>query len=58
MWISCVDKALLSDGQNTIQAQQWLDKCYSDFATSEMTVKRWYVDYKRCRTDTNDAQNR
>ena len=25
IWISCVDKALLSDGKNTVQAKQWLD---------------------------------
>ena len=49
----CVDKALLSD----VQARQWLDKCYSESAPSETTVKRWYVDSKRGRTDTNDAEH-
>ncbi|GFX87460.1 hypothetical protein TNCV_1329951 [Trichonephila clavipes] len=38
-------------GKNTVQAKQWLDKCYPDSATA--TVKRWYTDLKRCRTDTN-----
>ena len=56
IWISCVDKALLSDGKNTIQAKQWFDKCYSDSVLSETTVKRWYADFKRRRTDTNDAE--
>jgi len=43
-------------GKNTVQAKQWLDKYYSDFAPSETTVKRWYADFKRGRTDTNDAK--
>ena len=28
IWILCVDKALLSDGKNIVQAKQWLDKCF------------------------------
>ena len=47
---------MLSDRKNTFQAKQWLDKCYSDPAPSETTVKRWYADFKRGRTDTNDAK--
>ena len=43
-------------GKNTVQAKQWLDKCYSDSAPSTTTVKRWYADFKRGRTDTNDAE--
>ena len=31
--------------KNTVQAKQWLDKCYSDSAPSETTVKRWYADF-------------
>ena len=27
-------------GKNTVQAKQWLDKCYSDSAPSETMVKR------------------
>ena len=42
-------------GKNTVQAKQWLDK-YSDSAPSESTVKRWYADFKRSRTDTNDVE--
>ena len=52
----CVDKALLSDGKNTVQAKQWLDKCYSDSALSETMVKRWDADFKCSRTDRNDAE--
>ena len=43
-------------GKITIQAKQWYDKCYSDSAPSEITVKWWYADFKRGRTETNDAE--
>ena len=42
-------------GKNTVQAQQWLEKCYPDCAPSKITIFRWYADLKRGRTDTNDA---
>ena len=42
--------------KNTVQANQCLDKCYSDSAPSETTVKRWYADFKCSHTDTNDAE--
>ena len=47
---------MLSDGKNIVQVQQWLDKCYSDSALSETMVNRWYADFKRGCTDTNDAE--
>ena len=56
IWILCVDKALLSDGKNTVQTKQWLDKCYLDSAPLETTVKRWYANFKCIHTDTNDAE--
>ena len=57
IWISCVHKALLSDERkNTVQAKQWLDKCYLDSAPLETTVKRWYADFKCNHIDTNDAE--
>ena len=43
-------------GKNTVQAKQWLDKCYSDSAPSETMVKRWYADFKCGCTDTYDAE--
>ena len=43
-------------GKNIVQAKQWLDKCYSNSALSETTVKRWYADVKCGCTDANDAQ--
>ena len=51
-----VDKALLSDCKNAVQAKQWLEKYYSDSAPSETMGKRWYADSKHGRTDTNDAE--
>ena len=36
--------------------KQWLDKCYSDSAPSETTVKRFYADFKRCRTNSTHAE--
>ena len=52
----CVLKHCFLMGKNTVQARQWLDKCYSDSAPSETTVKRWYADFKCGRTDTNDPE--
>ena len=46
----------VSNGKNTVQAKQWLDKCYSDSAQSETMIKRWYAYIKRGCTDTNDAE--
>ena len=43
-------------GKNTVQAKQWLDKCFFDSAQSETTVKRWYGDFKCSHTDPNDAE--
>ena len=43
-------------GKNTVQAQQWLEKCYPDCAPSKTTIYRWYADFKRGRTDANDAE--
>ena len=44
-------------GKNTVQAKQWLDKCYSDSAPLAAMVKRWYADFKCSCTDTNDAEH-
>ena len=43
-------------GENAIQAKQWLDKCYPDSASSRKMVERWFVDLKRSRTNTDDAE--
>ena len=42
-------------GKNTVQAKQWLDKCYLDSALETM-VKRWYADSKHRPKDVNDAE--
>ena len=40
--------------KNTVQAKQWLDKCYSDSAPLETMVN---ADFKCSHTDTNDAKH-
>nr|XP_040579897.1 uncharacterized protein LOC121128383 [Lepeophtheirus salmonis] len=42
--------------KNTVQAQAWLEKCYPDSAPSKTTLKRWFADFKRGRTDIDDAE--
>ncbi|XP_071745443.1 uncharacterized protein [Lepeophtheirus salmonis] len=43
-------------GKNTVQAKAWLEKCYPDSAPSKTTIKRWFADFKRGRTDTDDTE--
>jgi histone-lysine N-methyltransferase SETMAR len=43
-------------GKNTITAKAWLDKCYPDSAPSRQTVEKWFAEFKRGRTDTDDAE--
>ena len=47
---------MLSDRKNTVQAKQWLDKCYLGCALSETTVKSWYANFKPSHKDTNDTE--
>ena len=42
-------------GKNTVQAKQWLDKCYSDSAPSETMVKRWHADFNQKKA-TNEEE--
>ena len=42
--------------KNTLQAKQWLDKCYPDSAPSRQMVEKWFPDFKRSRTNTDDAE--
>ncbi|KAJ0178113.1 hypothetical protein K1T71_005936 [Dendrolimus kikuchii] len=43
--------------KNTVQAQQWLKKCYGDSAPSKTTICRWYAKFKLGCTDTEDAES-
>jgi hypothetical protein len=43
-------------GKNTVQAKQWLEKCYGNSVPSETTIKRCFVDFKSGRRHTNDAK--
>ncbi|GFS38350.1 HTH_48 domain-containing protein [Nephila pilipes] len=43
-------------GKNTVQAKQWIEKCYPDSCPSKETICRWFAEFERGRTDTNDAE--
>ena len=43
-------------GKNTVQAQQWLEKCYPECTPSATSICRWYADFQPGRTDRNDAE--
>ena len=43
-------------GKNTVQAQQWLEKCYRENSPLKTTICRLYADFKRARTNTEDAE--
>ena len=45
-----------SMGKNTVQAKQWLYKCYPDSALLKQMVEKWFVDSKRSHTNTDDAE--
>ena len=52
----CVNLSLLLDEKNTAQAQQWLQKCYPDFAPSKRTICYWFAEFEHGRTDTDDGE--
>ena len=35
---------------------QWLDKCYPDSAPTRQVVGKWFADFKRGHTNTDDAE--
>ncbi|CAK9803082.1 Protein GVQW3 [Anthophora quadrimaculata] len=43
-------------GKNTVEAKQWLDKCYGDSVPGKSTIIDWYAEFKRGRTNTDDAE--
>ena len=43
-------------GKNTVDAKQWLDKRYGDFASGKSTIIDWYAEFKRGRTNTDGAE--
>ncbi|KAG6439355.1 hypothetical protein O3G_MSEX000703 [Manduca sexta] len=50
-------KHRFSMNKNTIETKVWLDKCYENSAPSKATVKRWFAEFKRGHTDTNDVEH-
>ena len=43
-------------GKNTVEAKQWLDKRYGDSAPGKSTIIDWYSEFKRGRTNTDNAE--
>lgn len=43
-------------GKNTIEAKEWLEKHYGDSAPSYSAIKKWFAEFRRGRTSTNDAE--
>lgn len=43
-------------GKPTVQAKQWLDKCFPDSAPSRQIIEKWFSDFKRGHTNTDDAE--
>ena len=43
-------------GKNTVEAKQWLDKCYRDSAPGKSTIDDWYAEFKRGWINTDDAK--
>ena len=42
-------------GKNTVEAKQWFDKPYGDSAPGKSTIIDWHAEFKRGRTNTDDA---
>ena len=42
--------------KNTVQAKQWLNKFYPDSDPSRQMVEKWFADFKRSRTNADDAR--
>ena len=43
-------------GENTVEAKQWLDKRYGDSASGQSTIIDLSAEFKRGRTNTDDAE--
>lgn len=43
-------------GKNTIQTQQWLEKCYTESTPSKTNICHWFAEFKQGHTNTDDAE--
>ena len=43
-------------GKNIVEAKQWLDNCHRDSALGKATIVDWYAEFKRGRTNIDDAK--
>ena len=44
-------------GKNNVETKQWPDKRYGDSAPGKSTITDWYAEFKRGRTNTDDASD-
>ncbi|XP_071041387.1 protein GVQW3-like [Parasteatoda tepidariorum] len=42
-------------GKNTVETKAWLDKCYPRCSPGKSTIIDWFADFKRGRTNVEDA---
>ncbi|XP_071044298.1 protein GVQW3-like [Parasteatoda tepidariorum] len=42
-------------GKNTVETKAWLDKCYPGSSAGKSTIIDWFADFKRGRTNVEDA---
>ena len=54
--VSSINQTLLFNGKNTDEAKQWLDKPYGESAPGKSTIVDWYAEFKRGRTNTDEAE--
>ena len=43
-------------GKNTVESKQWLDKYYGDSTPGKSTITDWHAEFKRGRTNTDNAE--
>ena len=43
--------------KNSVKAKQWLNKRYGNSALGKSTIIDWYAEFKRDRTNTDDAES-
>ncbi|KAF7278202.1 hypothetical protein GWI33_008696 [Rhynchophorus ferrugineus] len=43
-------------GKNSVQAKDWLNKCYGDSAPEDANIIDWYAEFKRDYKGTNDVK--
>ena len=42
--------------KNTVQAKEWLETCYPESTPYRQMVEKWFANFKRIRTNTDDVE--